>query len=211
MMENSLLYLLVGFIACFIGTIPFGPINLTVVKTTVDYDRRGGTKIAFAASIVEVVQASIAISFGMLISDFLDASVSIKFFLMGVFIALALFIFFRKPKPTQSTESSRPKSFFRNGLLIAALNPQAVPFWIFALATISQYFAFQYDGIYLAGFLVGVFAGKFLALYGFVVASGYLKTHLAESHVLVNRLLAAILLFIGLSQGWNAVNSLLTQ
>ncbi len=192
-----------------LGTIPFGPINLVVVKTTVDYDRRSGIEIAFAASLIEILQALIAISFGMLISNFLDANVFVTFFLAFAFIALAIFIFTRKPTPTLEIEKNRPASFFRSGLLIAGLNPQAVPFWIFALATISQYFEFQYMGLTLIGFLLGVFIGKFVALYGFVVASTYLKAHLQESSILVNRLLAAILLFIGLSQGWNAVNSVL--
>ena len=207
-MENPLLYLFVGFLACLLGTIPFGPINLAVVKTTVDYDRRSGVEIAFAASIVEMLQALIAICFGALISSFLDSNVLVKFFLAFVFIVLAIFIITRKPKPTLGKRINRPVSFFRNGLIISALNPQAVPFWIFALATISQYFEFQYMGLTLIGFLLGVFIGKLLALYGFVVASTYLKAHLQESSALVNRLLAAILLFIGLSQGWNAVNSL---
>jgi threonine/homoserine/homoserine lactone efflux protein len=206
--ENPLLYLFVGFLACLLGTIPFGPINLAVVKTTVDYDRRSGVEIAFAASIVEMLQALIAICFGALISSFLDSNVLVKFFLAFVFIVLAIFIITRKPKPTLEKRINRPVSFFRNGLIISALNPQAVPFWIFALATISQYFEFQYMGLTLIGFLLGVFIGKLLALYGFVVASTYLKAHLQESSALVNRLLAAILLFIGLSQGWNAVNSL---
>jgi threonine/homoserine/homoserine lactone efflux protein len=208
--ENPLLYLSVGFLACLLGTIPFGPINLSVVKITLDYDRRSGLEIAFAASLIEIFQALIAICFGIVISSFLDANVLVKFFLAFVFIALAVFIFTRKPKPTLSQSEERPLSFFRNGLIIAGLNPQAVPFWIFALATISQYFEFQYIGLTLASFLLGVFLGKLLALYGFVVASTYLKAHLQESSVLVNRLLAGILLFIGLSQGWNAVNSILT-
>jgi L-lysine exporter family protein LysE/ArgO len=208
-MENPFLYLFVGFLACLLGTIPFGPINLAVVKTTIDYDRRSGIEIAFAASTIESLQALIAICFGALISSFLDANVFVKFFLAFVFIALAIFIFTRKPEPTLKKQQSRPVSFFRNGLIIAGLNPQAVPFWIFALATIGQYFEFQYMGLTLAGFLLGVFIGKFVALYGFVVASTYLKTHLQESSTVVNRLLAGILLFIGLSQGWNAVNSLL--
>ena len=208
-MENPFLYLFVGFLACLLGTIPFGPINLAVVKTTLDYDRRSGIEIALAASIIEMLQALIAIFFGMLISSFLDENVFVKFFLAFIFIALAIFIFTRKPEATLEKRKSRPVSFFRNGLIISGLNPQAVPFWIFALATISQYFEFQYIGLTLAGFLLGVFIGKLVALYGFVVASTYLKAHLQESSTLVNRLLAAILLFIGLSQGWNAVNSIL--
>jgi threonine/homoserine/homoserine lactone efflux protein len=210
-MENPFIYLFVGFIGCLLGTIPFGPINLLVAKTTLDYDRRSGIEVAFAASIIEMLQALIAICFGMLISAFLEANVLIKFFLAFIFIGLAIFIFTRKPEPGPSLEKkqSRPVSFFRNGLIIAGLNPQAVPFWIFALATISQYFEFHSMGLTLAGFLLGVFIGKFVALYGFVVASTYLKTRLQESSTVVNRVLAGILLFIGLSQGWNAVNSLL--
>ena len=210
-MENPFIYLFIGFLACLLGTIPFGPINLVVVKTTLDYDRRSGIEVAFAASIIEMLQALIALCFGMLISAFLEANVFLKFFLAFTFIGLAIFIVTRKPEPgpTLKKQQSRPVSFFRNGLIIAGLNPQAVPFWIFALATISQYFEFHSMGLTLAGFLLGVFIGKFVALYGFVVASTYLKTRLQESSTVVNRLLAGILLFIGLSQGWNAVNSLL--
>ena len=210
-MENPFIYLFIGFLACLLGTIPFGPINLVVVKTTLDYDRRSGIEVAFAASIIEMLQALIALCFGMLISAFLEANVFLKFFLAFTFIGLAIFIVTRKPEPgpTLKKQQSRPVSFFRNGLIIAGLNPQAVPFWIFALATISQYFEFHSMGLTLAGFLLGVFIGKFVALYGFVVASTYLKTRLQESSTVVNRLLAGILLFIGLTQGWNAVSSLL--
>ena len=116
-------------------------------------------------------------------------------------------MFTRKSNPSLSEKNENQQSFFNKGLLIAALNPQAIPFWIFALAAISQYFVFEYVGIYLASFLVGVFLGKLMALYGFVVASEYLKSHLQESSQWVNRLLAGILLFIGITQGWNAASS----
>ena len=204
-MTNPYFYLLVGMIACFIGTIPFGPINLTVVKTTVDHNRLRGTEVAFAASIIEILQALIAISFGMVISSYLESNVAIKIILALVFIVLAVFIYIRESKPVFSAIDIQQESFFKKGLLIATLNPQAVPFWIFALATISQYFDFEYVGVYLACFLLGVFAGKLIALYGFVIASDYLKSHLQKSSKMVNRLLAGILLLIGLSQASRAV------
>jgi|TARA_B100001063_G_C16486771_1_gene415380 hypothetical protein len=52
------------------------------------------------------------------------------------------------------------KPFFKKRLLISALNQQAVRFWIFALAAISQYFEFEYIDITLAAFLAGLFLGK---------------------------------------------------
>ncbi len=208
-MESSIAYLLVGFMACLIGTIPFGPINLTVVKTTVDYDAKRGFEIALAASLIEVLQALVAISFGMLISSFLESNALIKGLIASLFIVLAIVVFFRNAKPSLETQAKGQQSFFKKGLLIASLNPQAVPFWIFALAAISQYFEFSYEGRFLALFLIGVFAGKVLALAAFVKASTYLKTHLQESSRLVNRLLAGILLFIGITQGWTAITSLI--
>lgn len=182
---------------------------MSVVKATVDYDRRRGIEVALAASIVEIFQALIAISFGLVISRYLDTNFIIQFFLAFIFIVLAIFVVTRKPRSSFNSETNKQGSFFRKGLLIAALNPQAIPFWIFALASISQYFAFEYVGIYLLSFLLAVFIGKFAALYCFVVASSYLKTHLQESGQFVNRLLAAILLLIGLSQAWNGINRLL--
>lgn len=204
-MESALLYFIVALLACLLGTIPFGPINLTVVKTTVDYNAARGSEVALAASFIEILQALIAIWFGMVISSYLESNLLIRLVIALAFIVLALVIFRRKPKPSLSEDTNGEESFFVKGLLIAVLNPQAVPFWIFALAAISQYFMFEYEGIYLLAFLAGVFAGKLIALNGFVVASNFLKSHLQESSLWVNRILASVLLFIGLSQGWNAL------
>ena len=204
-MERALLYFIVALLACLLGTIPFGPINLTVVKTTVDYNAARGSEVALAASFIEILQALIAIWFGMVISSYLESNLLIRLVIALAFIVLALVIFRRKPKPSLSEDTNGEESFFVKGLLIAVLNPQAVPFWIFALAAISQYFMFEYEGIYLLAFLAGVFAGKLIALNGFVVASNFLKSHLQQSSLWVNRILASVLLFIGLSQGWNAL------
>ena len=204
-MESPLVYLLIGTLTCFIGTIPFGPINLAVVKTTVDFNYSRGMEIALAASLVEIVQALIAISFGMLISDFLDTNTLFKLVIAAIFIVLAVVVFTRKSNSSLQNSEPQTTGFFGRGLLIAALNPQAIPFWIFALAAISQYANFVYSGINLAAFLVGVFIGKLLALLGFVYTSNYLKGHLQQSSQLVNHLLAGVLLFIGITQMWNAV------
>jgi len=204
-MDTPLLYFFVGFAACLLGTIPFGPINLTVVKTTVDHDARRGTEIAIAGSLIEILEALIAIWFGMVISSFLESNLAIKLGIGLLFVILAVVVVTRESKPAMVDKPPGQESFFKKGLLIAALNPQAVPFWIFALAAISQYFEFEYMGITLAAFLAGVFLGKMTALYGFVLASTYLKTHLQESSTLINKVLASVLLFIGVTQIWNAL------
>lgn len=207
-MDSPFLYFLVGMAACIIGTIPFGPINLTVVKTSIDYDARRGTQVALAASFVEVGMALIAICFGFVISAFLENNAIVKLIIGIAFIALAVVVFTRKSDPKLQDQKNEQQSFFKKGLLIASVNPQVVPFWIFALTAIDQTFNFDYSGIYQIAFLCGIFTGKLITLYGFVIASGYLKTRLQKSGQLINRLLAVILLFIGVTQGWTAVSTL---
>ena len=207
-MSQPLLLLAVGLLVSFVGTLPFGPINLSVVKLTVDSNRLRGLEMSLAASLVEMVQVSIALWFGMVISGFLSDSLLFRIAAAVAFIVLALLVWLRPQRLSLAGSEAAEKSFFRRGILIAALNPQAIPFWIFALAVIDQYFDFSYGGIALLLFLAGVFLGKLLALYGFVVASDYLKAHLSESSRLVNRVLAAVLLFIGLGQAFSALSML---
>lgn len=204
-MDGPLIYFLVALISALLGTIPFGPINLAVVKTTVDLNATRGTEMAVAASLVEIVEALIAISFGMVISNYLESNAFIKVIIALAFFGLAAYILTRKSTSGINNNESDNRPIFIRGLLIAALNPQAIPFWIFALAAISQYFTFEYEGINLLAFLGGVATGKLIALYGFVVTSNYLKDHLQQSGLLVNRLLAGVLVFIGITQLWTAL------
>lgn len=204
-MENPFLYALVGWFASFLGTLPFGPINLAVVKTTVDHNQLRGLEIALAAALIEILQALVAILFGMAIGDYLDASRWLKVIIGGSFVLLAIVVWLRQSESGLRAARDPSQSFFPRGLMLAAVNPQAIPFWIFALATINQYAAFHFAGPYLLGFLTGVFLGKLGALIGFVVAANYLKRHLRQSSIWVNRTLASILLLIGLNQLWQAV------
>ena len=199
-MEPVWVYFLVGAAACFCGTIPFGPINLAVVKATVDHDRGRGAELALAASIVEIGEAIIAICFGLVISSFLQMNPWLRLAIALGFFALAGILLARKPRTELSQTPPSQGSYFRRGLLIAALNPQAVPFWILALAVISQYFAFNYQGFLLAAFLAGVFLGKLAALSGFIALASYLKSRLQSAAKLVNQALALVLVLIGLSQ-----------
>ncbi len=197
---NLLSYFLIGTVVCFAGTLPFGPINLAVVKITVDKNYLRGLEVALAASVVEVFQALIALSFGMVVSTYLETNTILRLLIASAFIILGIVVWKHKPGEAKKASDEPVGAELKTGFLIAALNPQAIPFWIFALAAISQYTTFNYAGIYLGGFLTGVFFGKLLALSGFVLISQYLKTHLRQSGLIVNRLLAVVLCFIGAFQ-----------
>ncbi len=206
-LATPLFYFLVALLTAFVATLPFGPINLTVVKTTVDHHRAAALKVSFGASLVETVQAWIAIYFGLFISRFLADHASVNLLIAAAFIGLAIYVYIHDSHPSLANNNVANPSFIKRGLFVATINPQAIPFWVFAVATISQNLGFDYVGGYLVLFLLGVFLGKMLALYGFVIASDYLKSHLDESSRAVNHLLAAVLFIIGLIQIWRFLNA----
>ena len=197
---NLLTYFLTALVVCFISTIPFGPINLTVAKITVDKNQFRGFEVAIAASFIEIFQALVAIWFGMMISAFLESNLLFRACVATIFVVLAVIIFKRKPREDLQIDRHASGSELKTGFLVAILNPQAIPFWIIALAAISEYGDFEFNGLNLYVFLAGIFVGKLLALSAFIFVSNYLRSHLEQSSRLVNRTLAIVLLVIGLLQ-----------
>jgi len=203
--DNPGWYFAVALVTSFIATLPFGPINLTVIKTTVDHNRPGALQVSFAAALVETGQAFLAIWFGVVISRFLADHASINLALALVFVALGVYVWIHETHPSLNSNSDVEPSYIRRGLFIALVNPQAIPFWIIAVTATTRYLGFDFAGWLLVAYLLGVFSGKVVALWGFTIASDYLKAHLDESSRLVNRLLAVVLFFIGSTQLWRAV------
>lgn len=201
--DNPLWYLLAAALTSFIATLPFGPINLTVIKTTVDHHRGGAIKVALGAALVESGQALLAIWFGTVISQFISAHASLHLLAAVFFMLLAVFVWMHETHPVLKSSDDAEPAYFKRGVVIAFINAQAIPFWIFAATLTSTYLGFDYTGILLYAYLAGVWIGKMLALYGFVTASEYLKTHLEEGSRFVNHLLAVVLAGIGLLQLWS--------
>lgn len=202
--DNALWYFLVALATAFIATLPFGPINLTIIKSTVDHHKAGAVQASLAASAVETGQAFLAIWFGVVISRFIVDHAEINLLVALVFVALSVYVWIHETHPSLQNNDDTEPSFIKRGLFIALINPQAIPFWIFAVTATTSYLGFDYTGGLLFAYLFGVYCGKLLALYGFILASDYLKTHLDESSRLVNRLLAVVLMIIGLSQLWRS-------
>lgn len=199
-MEPAYLYFIVAFVACFVGAIPFGAINLSVVNVTLQKSMRKGLEFSVAASLVEILEASIAIYFGVIIQNFLQEYPIVQVIIFLAFIGIGIYYLRRKTNPKLKERSKLNTSEFVKGLAISIINPQAVPFWIFMLTFIAQYFMFEYTGAVLIWFLAGVFAGKIMALLLFALMSNFLREKLQKSCNFVNRSLGSILLLIGLIQ-----------
>lgn len=193
---------LIAFAATFLGTIPFGPINLSVVNITLKKTIQKGFQFSIGASLIEIAEVAVAIAFGSYIQNFLKNYTWIQLIVIALFLGIGIFYIFRKTRPTLESNPKYRVGDFYKGILIALANPQALPFWVFVLTLIAQYVIVDYSGVYLFWFFTGVFAGKLAALMLFAYLSEFLRRRLETSCKLVNRTLGSVLVLIGLVQAF---------
>lgn len=194
-------HLLIGLAVCFVGTIPFGPINLTVVKTTLKKGLPAAIQVSFAAAIVEIFQAFLALYAGMLVIESIEMYPMIKLLLYGGFFTAGAILFFRKTESEVKPKKIRLKvSNFTKGIVVALLNLQAVPFWVFFQTYMKMSHWIDYELRHLAAFFIGVFIGKFLALYSFALLSVAVSKRLNSISLLMNKILGSVLMGIGFFQ-----------
>lgn len=205
-MLDLLIYFFIGASICFISSLPFGPINLTVAKITIEKNRMRGLEVAAAAAFVEVLQVLIAVWFGLIISNFLENNVVFRVLVATMFVVIGVYIYHRKPARNLNVRADqRFGSELQTGLFVSAINLQAIPFWIIALTLINDVLGLVLQGWPLVLFILGVLMGKMSALTGFIIVSDYLKNHFFESDRWVNHFLGIVLIVIGLLQWANII------
>lgn len=198
------LHFILGFFSSYLGTIPPGPINLSVVDATIKKSMKVAKIMALGAGLVEILQCVVALNFGLLVVDTIDNSPSIRISIFVIFVLIGLFFFFKKEYQTQTQKEEKKKeknaSNFIKGAIIGALNPQAIPFYVFFLALYRSlgWFIFQLDMVLF--FVIGIALGKFLSLLSYAYLSRIIVKRVSSLSLWVNKILGTVLIIIGLMQ-----------
>ena len=192
-----------GLIACFIGGLPLGVINMSVVNITIKQSSRSAYQFALGSSLVEIFEASVAVIFGLAIEGYLRHDQLVHFVIFFAFVILGVYFLLKKPKPVfYESSTTRKSSEFIKGIVVALLNPQAIPFWLFALAFVAPYHIIDFVGSNLYFFLGGVFIGKLLALLLFTKGAKYTKAHMSQSSKIIDKTMGGMFIVIGVIQAF---------
>ena len=165
-----ILHFVFGFLGSLLGGVAFGPINLSVVDLTLKKGIRSALRFSASAALVETFLATIAILFGKLISRKIVEFPELKILVIAFFMILGVYFILKKDKPKSEIKPDSKTSNFFNGFVVAILNPQTIPYWIFVLAYLKSANVLHLHSWNLFLFLIGLFFGKFimLGLYGYL-------------------------------------------
>ncbi|RMG61672.1 MAG: hypothetical protein D6722_19390 [Bacteroidetes bacterium] len=193
-----------GLTASFLGALPLGIVNLSVVDTTIRRHFRAGFKLSLAASLVEVLQFVLALYLGTMGTKFVSQYPGMKWGVPVIFLGLGLLFFLRKQDKERPRRELNLPDFLR-GLVLAMINPQALPFWIFIIAWFRSAHYVELDPTTQMGtvgvFVLGVWAGKLAALLLFGLLSVTISRRAERISQQMNKIIGGILLLIGLWQG----------
>lgn len=120
---------LMGFIFSFIGSIPPGSLNLTVLQLSLEKKISIALRFALAVSIIEYPYTWIGVHFQYLISS--SPVVVENFQLIAAIVMTALGVYNLWPTRTPTGFAKKfNESGFRRGIVLSILNPMAIPYWM---------------------------------------------------------------------------------
>lgn len=194
--------LLVAFIFSFIGSIPPGSINLSVIQLSLNYHFKDALKFALAAALVEFVYATIAVKFESLITDFPVLADNFQLISALVMVVLGLSFLYNNKRSSKKQDTENELNIatngFRKGVIISILNPLAIPFWIAVTAYLKGMNWIDLNSIEIWSYIAGISLGTFGLLVLLAVYSKKAAKYIRKDSTIIRNTPGVILLGLGI-------------
>lgn len=195
------LTIFIGLIANFIGYVPPGNINLTLVQITINRGMREAVKFIIAFSCVEFFFTWFIMNAVHWLTQLVHLNEVVDWVMVVLFVTMGVIAWRHRNKAPQTQKKSSGHSI-RFGILMGIINPVQVPFW---LITGSYLVAHQWIETGMLApilFSAGSAAGAFLCLFIYARSARYVQRKLDLSNKTINTGIA--LLLFGFA-GYNVV------
>ncbi len=160
----ALMNFLLAFLFSFIGTIPPGALNISILQLGVDNKLSKAWRFAFAAAVVEYPYAWLAVRFENIITTSPLILDNIQLISAIVMILLGIFSLWSAHRPSRFAQKFY-SSGFRRGLILGIMNPLALPFWLGTTAYLKgQGWIELATSLHLHSYLLGVSLGALALL-----------------------------------------------
>ena len=177
-MSKHVKILLLGLLISFLGTLPFGTLNMTAFHIAAAQSEDKAIVFAIGVVIVEMIVVRITLS-GARRINFKD---KFAFYLLPFAIGLLLYLSVSSfmssgnQNPIGSGANLFPmiQSSFLLGLLLSALNPMHVPFWLGWNSVLFEKKALNNKRGMYASYIVGIGTGTVAGLMVFIFAGTYI-------------------------------------
>lgn len=153
-----------AFLFSFIGSIPPGTLNLTILQLGIEKKINIAWRFAAAAALVEYPYAWLAVKFERLILSTPIILENLKLLTAVVMILMGILNLMASTRSFSLLQRFQ-ESGFRRGIILSILNPMAMPFWIGITAYLEgQQWINLSTSLELHSYLLGVTLGALFLL-----------------------------------------------
>jgi len=180
----------IGLFANFIGYVPPGNINLTLVQITINRGLKQALMFIISFSCVEFFFTYFIMHAAKWLASQVKLDMVIDWVMVVLFTILGTITWMHRKK-TPQTHYSNTESI-RYGILLGFLNPVQVPFWIITGTYLITHQWILDGKLALVIFSLGAAAGAFLALFLYAKFANYFKTKFDLSTKMINTGIAVL-------------------
>lgn len=178
------LTLFIGLIANFIGYIPPGNINLTLVQITINRGLKQAMQFIVAFSCVEFFFTFFIMHAAEWLSKQLNLSTIIDWVMVALFGTLAVITWVNRKKSPKTKYSAHES--IKYGIILGFLNPMQIPFWMIAGTYFITHQWIDANNFTLTIFSIGSAAGAFLCLFLYARFARYIQSKFELSTRAIN-------------------------
>ena len=190
--------LLVAFAISYVGSIPPGTINISVMQLSILKKHRAAFFLALAATLVEFIYAGITVQFHIFLNN--NETISSYFQIITAIALIGLgisnLVSKSSSKSVKITQKITGRHGFRKGLILGFLNPMSIPFWLAITTYLENDDLISVEDFAFWAYLIGLAAGTFCLLLT-IDAAGKRFTQVSDNDFLVHKVPGFILLSLG--------------
>ena len=195
---SYVIHIFYGIIMAYFGLISPGMLNMTTLKIRVNTGKIESLKFATGASVIVLLQASIALFF----ADFFVKNPRVieilKVAAIFVFIALSIFFFFLSRKEIKSNLNSSKQNYFMSGIVMSSVNMLAIPFYLGISIYLASADKIIIEQPFILFFVSGAAIGSFLLFYTYIIFAKIIIKKVSFIATNINIILSILFLGLGI-------------
>ena len=197
-MPTLLMNFATGLLVSFLGTLPLGVLNITIMRVSLLQGLRSALQFALACALVELVYSYLSVE----LTQSLVAYPALKPLteVVAAVTLLGMGVYYIRKQSTPMTDQRTIRPFYL-GALLSVVNVVAFPFWILytTLLQAKGYVGIMSDsfiGLYVVGISLGTMAG----LLPFIFGSRYLSRWVMVHQHRLDRMIGVLFVVLSLCQ-----------
>jgi threonine/homoserine/homoserine lactone efflux protein len=192
-----------GVTSSFVGTLPLGMLNLTVLQLALNNKQPQAVRFSFGASVIEFVQ----IFFTLLSMNILLKTPHVNTFFSIISIPILVYLGVKNMKNSANTEGGNltEKNTFYQGIILGFANVVVYPFWLlwgnifvqngWLIPTPMAYFYFS----------LGAGMGTFMGFFTFILLGKILWKRLSKLQNIMDKVIGITFLGFAAFQLYNVI------